>query len=129
MICGINTTHDICKFFQISLTQQLVKLCIAISKYHLCYLCQISPQIMLLPILINYNNIFVVLSNFRSSSVADQAMDIIITLSKPKYQEIERGRRIWACFKVNPFLLFGKRIVLTCYTNLFSFFACRSGCC
>ena len=46
---------------------------------------------MLLPILINYNNIFVVLSNFRSSSVADQAMDIIITLSKPKYQEIERG--------------------------------------
>ena len=91
MICGINTTHDISKFFHISLTQQLVKLRIAISKYHLCYLCQISPQIMLLPILINYNNIFVVLSNFRSSSVADQAMDIIITLSKPKYQEIERG--------------------------------------
>ena len=79
------------KFFQISLTQQLVKLRVEISKYHLCYLCQISPQIMLLHILINYNNIFVVLFNFRSSSVADQAMEVIITLLKPKYQEIEKG--------------------------------------
>ena len=47
----------------------------------------------------------IVMSNFRSSSVADQAMDVIITLLKPKYQEIEGGSR-------SHFLLFGKKIVL-----------------
>ena len=46
MIFGINTTRDISKLSQIS----LVKLRIAISKYHSWYLCQISLQIMLLPI-------------------------------------------------------------------------------
>ena len=50
MIFGINTTHDISKLPQISLTQRLVKLRITILKYHSRYLCQISLQIMLLPI-------------------------------------------------------------------------------
>ena len=50
VIFGINTTHDISKLPQISLTQMLVKLRITILKYHSRYLCQISLQIMLLPI-------------------------------------------------------------------------------
>ena len=50
MICGINTTCDISKSSQISLAWRLVKLRITISKYHSWYLCQISLQIMLLPI-------------------------------------------------------------------------------
>ena len=50
MIFGINTTCDISKLSQISLAQQLVKLRITILKYHSWYLCQISLQIMLLPI-------------------------------------------------------------------------------
>ena len=62
--------------------------------------------------------ILLLLSNFRSSSVADQAVDVIITLLKPKYQEIERGRRIWACFKVNLFLAFGKKTVRREITNM-----------
>ena len=52
MIFGINTTRDIPKLSQISLARRLVKLRITISKYHSWYLCQISLQIMLLPILI-----------------------------------------------------------------------------
>ena len=67
--------------------------------------------------LIKYDNIITVMSNFRSSSVADQAMDVIITLLKPKYQEIERGRRTWACFKVNLLLPFGKKIVAERYNQ------------
>ena len=51
MIFGINTTRDISKLSQISLAYWLVKLRITISKYHSWYLCQISLQIMLLPIL------------------------------------------------------------------------------
>ena len=51
MIFGINTTCDISKWSQISLTRRLVKLHITILKYHSWYLCQISLQIMLLPIL------------------------------------------------------------------------------
>ena len=52
MVFGINTTCDISELSQISLTQRLVKLRIIILKYHSWYLCQISLQIMLLPILI-----------------------------------------------------------------------------
>ena len=52
MIFGINTTRDISKLSQISLAWRRVKLRITILKYHLWYLCQISLQIMLLPILI-----------------------------------------------------------------------------
>ena len=43
VIFGINTTRDISKLSQISLR-------ITISKYHFWYLCQISLQIVLLPI-------------------------------------------------------------------------------
>ena len=43
MIFGINTTGDISKSSQLRIT---------ILKYHSWYLCQISLQIMLLPILI-----------------------------------------------------------------------------
>ena len=43
MIFGINTTRHISKLSQLRIT---------ISKYHSWYLCQISLQIMLLPILI-----------------------------------------------------------------------------
>ena len=50
MIFGINTTRDISKLSEISLAQRLVKLRITILKYHSWYLCQISQQIMLLPI-------------------------------------------------------------------------------
>ena len=50
MIFGRNTTRDISKLSQISLAQRLVKLPITISKYRSWYLCQISLQIMLLPI-------------------------------------------------------------------------------
>ena len=50
IIFGINTTCDISKLSQISLAWRLVKLRITILKYHLWYLCQISLQIMLLPI-------------------------------------------------------------------------------
>ena len=51
MIFGINTTHDISKLSQISLAKRLVKLRITIIlKYHSWCLCQISLQIMLLPI-------------------------------------------------------------------------------
>ena len=53
MIFGIKTTRDISKLSQISLAWRLVKLRITILKYHSWYLCQISLQIMLLPILIN----------------------------------------------------------------------------
>ena len=49
----MNTTRDISKLSQISLAQGLVKLSITILKYHLWYVCQISLQIMLLPILIS----------------------------------------------------------------------------
>ena len=52
MIFGVNTTCDISKLSQISRAVRRVKLRITISKYHSWYLCQISPQIMLLPILI-----------------------------------------------------------------------------
>ena len=51
MIFGVNTTRDISKLSQISLAQRLVKLRITISKDHSCCLCQISLQIVLLPIL------------------------------------------------------------------------------
>ena len=55
VIFGINTTCDISKLSQISLAQRLVKLyVITIPKYHSWHLCQISLQIMLLPILINH---------------------------------------------------------------------------
>ena len=47
MIIGINTTCDISNLSQIEITYNN-----NISKYHLWYLCQISLQIMLLPILI-----------------------------------------------------------------------------
>ena len=50
MLFGINATRDISKLSQISLAPRLVKLRIAISKYHSWYLCKISLQIMLLPI-------------------------------------------------------------------------------
>ena len=52
MIFGIYTTRDISKSPQISLAQRLVKLCKTILKYRSWYLCQISLQIMLLPMLI-----------------------------------------------------------------------------
>ena len=50
MIFGINTTHDILKLSQISLAKRLVELRITILRYPSWYLCQISLQIMLLPI-------------------------------------------------------------------------------
>ena len=50
MIFGINTTCDISNLSQIPLAQRLVKLPTTILKYHLWYLCQISLQIMPLPI-------------------------------------------------------------------------------
>ena len=52
MIFGTNNTRDISKLSQISLAERLVKLRIAILKYHSCYLRRISLQIMRLPILI-----------------------------------------------------------------------------
>ena len=51
MIFGINTTRDISKLSQISVAKRPMKLRITILKYHSWYLCQISLQIMLLPIL------------------------------------------------------------------------------
>ena len=48
---GINTTCDISKLSQISLSERLVKFRTTILKYHSWYLCQVSLQIMLLPIL------------------------------------------------------------------------------
>ena len=52
-IFGINTSRDISKLSQISLTyKRLVKLRKTILKCHSWYLCQISLLIMLLPILI-----------------------------------------------------------------------------
>ena len=53
MIFGRNTTRDISKVCQISLAYRLMKLRITILKYHSWYLCQISLQIMLLPIRID----------------------------------------------------------------------------
>ena len=50
MIFGIETTRDISKLSQISLAYRLVQLRVTILKYHSWYLCQISLQIMLLPI-------------------------------------------------------------------------------
>ena len=50
MIFGINTARDISKLSQISHAYRLVKLRITILKYHSWYLCQISLQIILLPI-------------------------------------------------------------------------------
>ena len=50
MIFGINTTRVISKLSQISLAWRLVKFRITILKYHSRYLCQISLQIILLPI-------------------------------------------------------------------------------
>ena len=50
MIFGINTTRVISKLSQISLAWRLVKFRITILKYHSWYLCQISLQIILLPI-------------------------------------------------------------------------------
>ena len=58
VIIGIITTRDISKLSQISFAQRLVKLRITISKYHEWYLCQISLQIMLLPIQIAPQSIF-----------------------------------------------------------------------
>ena len=58
MIFGINTTRDISKLSKISLAWRLVKLRITISKCHSWYLCQISLQIMLLPIQILENEIY-----------------------------------------------------------------------
>ena len=63
MIFGINATCDISKLSQISLALRLLKLRITIiSKYHSWYLCQISLQIMLLPILtiINFQSLHAV---------------------------------------------------------------------
>ena len=48
-VIGINNTRDISKLSQISLALRLVKLPTTILKYH-WYLCQISLQIILLPI-------------------------------------------------------------------------------
>ena len=59
MIFGVNTTRDISKLSQIS----LVKLRITISKYHSWYLCQISLQIMLLPIQTYRNQVFLRMSH------------------------------------------------------------------
>ena len=64
---------------------------------------------MMLLMLIKYNNIIIVMSNFRSSSVADQAMDVIITLLKPKYQEIERGSRM-LILRLIPFSCLAKEL-------------------
>ena len=50
MLFGRNTTRNISKLSPISLALQHVKLRTTISKYHSWYLCQISLQIMLLPI-------------------------------------------------------------------------------
>ena len=54
MIFGINNTRDISKLSQISLAERLVKLRIAILKYHSWYLRRISLQIMRLPILTRF---------------------------------------------------------------------------
>ena len=66
----INTTSDISKLSQISRAVRRVKLSITISKYHSWYLCQISLQIMLLPILISHSSIlntYYRLCGFQSS--------------------------------------------------------------
>ena len=61
MIFSIKTTRDISILSQISLAWRLVKLrtCIKISKYQSRYLCQISLQIMLLPLQITNWNVSV----------------------------------------------------------------------
>ena len=69
MIFGINTTSDISKLSQISLTERLVKFRITILKYHSWYLCQISLQIMLLPILMSRNYRCVKFVNISKSSL------------------------------------------------------------
>ena len=66
ILIGINTTCDISKLSQISLALRLMKLRITIiSKYHSWCLCQISLQIMLLPILtiINFQSLHAVTCN------------------------------------------------------------------
>ena len=50
---GVNTNRGITKLSQILLALRVVKLSITILKYHSWYLCQISLQIVLLPIQIN----------------------------------------------------------------------------
>ena len=55
-IGNYNTTRDTLKLSHISPAWRLVKL--TILKYHLWYLCQISPQIMLLPSLTIYYSVF-----------------------------------------------------------------------
>ena len=55
-IGNYNTTRDTLKLSHISPAWRLVKL--TILKYHLWYLCQISPQIMLLPLLTIYYSVF-----------------------------------------------------------------------
>ena len=78
MICTLNfsisTTRNISKLSQISLAYRLVKLRITISKYHLWYLCKISLQIMVLPILIcNFKceNCKIAMATFRTSQGQD----------------------------------------------------------
>ena len=61
MIFGINTTRGISKSSQIYVWQ--------ISKYHSCYLCQLSLQIMLLPIQISKFIIYMSLSIPEYSSL------------------------------------------------------------
>ena len=86
-------------------------------------------------VLIKYNNIIIVMPNFRFSGVADHAMDVIITLLKPKYQEIERGSQRLVLRSIITFSCLVKRLcweltkMLYMCINWFSFYACRSGCC
>ena len=79
----MNATRDISKLSQISLAYWLVKLRITILKYHLWYLCQISLQIMLLPIQIGQKISKVNIQNFVSNcSVLRHTVSHLRTVSK-----------------------------------------------
>ena len=86
MIFGINTTRDISKLSQILLAQRLVKLSITISKYRSWYLCQISLQIMLLPIHIHClsSRFFEIQPNEISSQVSEKASKVRFLYDKPE---------------------------------------------
>ena len=96
MICTFNfstsTTRDISKLSQISLAYRLVKLPITISKYPLWYLCKISLQIMVLPILIcNFKceNCKIAMATFRTSQGQDG--DEVYTIHEWRWQGIKRA--------------------------------------
>ena len=105
MIFGINTSCGISKLPQISLAYRLVKLCKTILKYHSWYLCQISLQIMLLPILILINTNSIRGGHlFYWCRIQDTASVYIITEKKrkKKQRKLKETPSGGSCIKSKP---------------------------